>query len=86
MDAILAATRNVAAAYKKLDELGTLERGKLADLVVLDADPLADLANIRRISLVIKEGRIVDREALPSKRVLTAPRGADRPTAHLPLP
>jgi hypothetical protein len=36
MDAILAATRNVAAAYKKLDEFGTLERGKLADVVVLD--------------------------------------------------
>jgi imidazolonepropionase-like amidohydrolase len=81
MDAIVAATRNVAAAYKKLDQFGTLEQGKLADLVVLDADPLADLANIRRISLVMKDGRIVDRDALPLKRVLTLPRSTERPTA-----
>ena len=80
MDAIVAATRNIAAAYKKLDTLGTLEPGKLADLVVLDADPLADLGNIRRISLVMKEGRLVDRETLPTRRVLTAPRGSDRPS------
>ncbi len=82
MDAILAATRNVAAAYKKLDRFGTLERGKLADLVVLDADPLADLANIRRISLVIKEGLIVDREALPATPVLSRTRGGARPTVR----
>jgi imidazolonepropionase-like amidohydrolase len=74
MDAIVAATRNIAAAYKKLDRFGTLEAGKLADLVVLDADPLADLTNIRRISLVMKEGVVVDRTALPTKRVLTVPR------------
>jgi imidazolonepropionase-like amidohydrolase len=81
MDAIVAATRNIAAAYKKLDQFGTLEQGKLADLVILDADPLADLANIRRISLVMKDGRIVDRDALPLKRVLTLPRSTERPTA-----
>lgn len=81
MDAIVAATRNIAAAYKKLDQFGTLERGKLADLVILDADPLADLGNIRRISVVMKEGRVVDRSALPAKRVLTVPRGTERPTA-----
>ena len=48
MDAILAATRNIAAAYHKLDELGTIEKGKLADLVIIDADPLDDLNNIRK--------------------------------------
>ena len=84
MDAIVAATRNIAAAYGKLDTLGTLERGKLADLLVLDGDPLADLANIRRISVVMKEGRVVDREALPLKRVLTAPRGTSEPAAFRP--
>jgi imidazolonepropionase-like amidohydrolase len=78
MDAIVAATRNVAAAYKKLDTFGTLEPGKLADLLLLDADPLADLANIRRISLVMKDGQVVDRERLPLKRVLTVPRGTRR--------
>ena len=72
MDAIVAATRNNAAAYDKLDELGTLEQGKLADLLVLDADPLEDTNNIRKINLVMKDGRVVDRESLPIKKVLTA--------------
>lgn len=74
MDAILAATRNIAAAYHKLDELGTIEKGKLADLVILDADPLDDLNNIRKISMVMKEGQVVDRGRLPLRKVLTAPR------------
>jgi imidazolonepropionase-like amidohydrolase/cyclophilin family peptidyl-prolyl cis-trans isomerase len=74
MDAILAATRNIAAAYHKLDQFGTIEKGKLADLVVIDADPLDDLNNIRKISTVMMEGRVVDRGRLPVKNVLTAPR------------
>ena len=49
---------------------GTIETGKLADLLVLDADPLQDIANLRKINQVIKDGRIVDREALPTVRVL----------------
>jgi imidazolonepropionase-like amidohydrolase/ketosteroid isomerase-like protein len=69
MDAIVAATRNIAVAYHKLD-LGTLEKGKTADLVVLDADPLRDISNIRQIALVMKDGRVVDRDKLPFKRVL----------------
>ena len=80
MDAIVAATRNIAAAYKKLDRLGTLEPGKVADLVVLDADPLQDLNNIQRISMVIKDGRMVDRDKLPTKRVLTQSRSTPRPS------
>src|SRR5262249_31072082 len=74
MDAIVAATRNIAAAYHKLDELGTVEKGKRADLVVLHADPLDDLKNVRAISMVIQDGRVVDRASLPVKKVLTAPR------------
>jgi imidazolonepropionase-like amidohydrolase len=72
MDAILAATRNIAAAYHKLDDFGTLEPGKRADLVVLQADPLEDLMNLRKIDLVMKDGVVVDRDALPVKRILTA--------------
>ena len=78
MDAIVAATRNIAAAYRKLDRFGTLEPGKLADLVVLDADPLQDLNNIQRISMVMKDGRVVDREKLPLKRVLSQSRSTSR--------
>lgn len=68
MEALLSATRNIAVAYKKSD-LGTLEAGKKADLLVLDADPLADPKNYRRISLVLKDGQAVDRDVLPSPPV-----------------
>jgi peptidyl-prolyl cis-trans isomerase A (cyclophilin A) len=74
MDAIVAATRNIAAAYHKLDQIGTLETGKIADVVVLDADPLQDINNLRRIATVIKDGQVVDRDQLPRKRVLTTSR------------
>ena len=69
---IQAATRNVAAAYKKLDEFGTLEEGKMADFVVLDANPLEDIENMRRINTVVKEGQVVDRDALPRNPILTS--------------
>jgi imidazolonepropionase-like amidohydrolase len=71
MEALLSATRYVAEAYGKGDELGTIEAGKKADLLVLDGDPLADVRNYRRIVTVMKDGVIVDRESLPSTRVLT---------------
>ena len=74
MDAILAATRNNAAAYGILDELGTLESGKLADLLILNADPLEDTNNIRKINIIMKDGQVVNRDELPIKKVLTARR------------
>ena len=76
MEAIVSATRNIAAAYHKLDEFGTLEAGRLADLVVLDANPLQDINNIRKISMVMKDGQVVDRDKLPLKKVLSVPRSA----------
>jgi imidazolonepropionase-like amidohydrolase len=72
MDSLLAATRNIARAYKVDKDLGTLEKGKIADLLILDENPLASAANYRSISLVMKEGSIVDREVLPTQRLLTA--------------
>jgi imidazolonepropionase-like amidohydrolase len=46
------------------DSLGTVEAGRLADLVLLDADPLADIANTRRIHAVVANGRLMDRAEL----------------------
>jgi len=69
--AIVAATKNGATASQGLKDFGTLETGKLADLLVLDADPLADIHNIRKLSLVMRDGRIIDRERLPEKPVWT---------------
>ncbi len=67
-EAIVAATKNGAMACKALDEFGTLEVGKLADLLILGADPLADISNIRRLETVIKEGQIIDPKSLATKR------------------
>ena len=46
------------------DSLGTLARGMLADMVLLDANPLEDIRNTQRISAVILNGRLFDRAAL----------------------
>jgi imidazolonepropionase-like amidohydrolase len=62
MDAIISATRTNAAILGWGDRLGTVEVGKVADLIAVDGDPLADpsvLADPRRIVLVMQDGRIV---------------------------
>ena len=46
--------------------MGTIEIGKLADLVLLDANPLEAINNIRKISAVVVNGRLLDRKALDS--------------------
>ena len=56
---LLAATKNAAAVCGAGDELGTVEVGKLADLIVVAANPLEDINNVRRLLLVLKEGRVV---------------------------
>jgi imidazolonepropionase-like amidohydrolase len=59
MEALQSATRNPARYLGKIAEMGTLEPGKVADLVLLDADPLADIRNARKIRMVVLRGRIV---------------------------
>ncbi|HVT39139.1 MAG TPA: amidohydrolase family protein [Gemmatimonadaceae bacterium] len=54
------ATMEPARFLGMLDSLGTVEVGKGADLVLLDADPLADVRNTRRVSAVVANGRLVD--------------------------
>ncbi len=71
MNAILGATSRVAAAYNKLDELGTVEAGKIADLIILDANPLENISNLRSISTVVKDGKVVDRIKLPLAQYAT---------------
>jgi imidazolonepropionase-like amidohydrolase len=63
-DAIVIATRNSARFLGKLDDLGTIEPGKFADLVLLRADPNADINNAKLIETVIKDGKVVDRAKL----------------------
>src|SRR5262249_51218776 len=80
MEALRAATSNVAAAYGHADDLGTLEPGKSADLVILGADPLEDARNYRQIVAVMKDGAPGDRDNLPVRPILTAG-DRDRPAA-----
>jgi len=55
-EVLMAATRGGAAAMGRDKELGTIERGKLADLLVVAADPQADIANLRRLRWVVRGG------------------------------
>ena len=76
MEILRSATANVAKAYKVDRDVGTLEAGKIADLVILDADPLASARNYRRIASVIKDGKVVDIAKLPEKPIVSAKRVA----------
>jgi imidazolonepropionase-like amidohydrolase len=64
MQALQAATLNAARFFGKEADRGTIEMGKLADLVLLDANPLEDIANTRRISAVVFGGMLYPRPAL----------------------
>ena len=64
MEALVSATRAAAEFSGMLDSLGTIQVGKLADLVLLDADPLADVRNLGRIDAVILRGELFDRSGL----------------------
>jgi imidazolonepropionase-like amidohydrolase len=63
-DTIVIATRNAARALGKQDELGTIEAGKLADVVLLKGDPTRDINNAKLVDLVIKNGQVIDRSKL----------------------
>jgi imidazolonepropionase-like amidohydrolase len=84
MQALVSATRHGAFASRGQDQFGTIQAGKRADLVVLDADPLADIRNLRKVSAVYRDGQSIDRERLPETRVLSRapappPRSETRP-------
>ena len=59
-EVLITATRNAALVFAPKPEIGTLEPGKLADMLVLDADPLADIKNLRRIHAVVKGGELLE--------------------------
>jgi imidazolonepropionase-like amidohydrolase len=64
MEALQAATRDPARYLGRLDSVGTIEKGKIADLVLLDANPLAEIGNTRKINAVVIGGRLITRPEL----------------------
>jgi len=71
LQAITAGTKNGALASKALKDYGTIEVGKSADLLLLGADPIADIRNIRKLELVMKSGEVIEHAALPTVRIWT---------------
>jgi imidazolonepropionase-like amidohydrolase len=69
LEALQTATVNPAKFLGKEQEIGTIEKGKLADLVLLDANPLENINNTRRINAVVVNGRHLPQEAL--RKLLT---------------
>jgi imidazolonepropionase-like amidohydrolase len=64
LEAIHAGTGGAARILGAEKDLGTIEVGKWADLIILDADPLSDIRNTRRIWQVVQNGHVVDRSAI----------------------
>jgi hypothetical protein len=64
LEAIQTATINPAQVLKKQADFGSIEAGKVADMVLLDGDPLKDIHNIERISAVVVDGRLLRRTDL----------------------
>lgn len=77
LEALATATKNPAQYFGVLDQLGTVEAGKIADLVLLDANPLADIHNTQKIRAVIMRGRYFNRADLDAQLARAAnPLGA----------
>lgn len=76
LEVLSIATRNAAESLGRLEDLGTIEPGKRADLVLLEADPLTDIANTRRIAAVVADGRFygeADLAAIRERAAALAP-------------
>jgi len=64
MEALQTATLNAARYLGMTDTLGTVEAGKTADLVLLEAEALTDITNTQKIAAVVLDGRFVDKGEL----------------------
>jgi adenine deaminase len=81
MEALQTATHNPARFFGKEKEMGTVQAGKRADLVLLDADPLLDIRHTTKIRAVVANGRLLDRSVL-DKFLADAEKAAGRKVSH----
>ena len=65
---IVSATAN-SAALLRMEDVGTVQVGKKADFIVLEANPLDDITNTRLIKAVYMNGEVVDRQAIQSQLI-----------------
>ena len=72
MEALQTATRNPALYLDQQDQIGTIEVGKIADLILLEANPLEDIANTQKIAAVVVGGKLFSRSALQALRTAAA--------------
>jgi len=79
LEALVAATLEPARYFERDSTMGTVETGKVADLVLLAGDPLEDIANVRRIVAVIAAGRLYDEAARRALLTAGTPRAGSRP-------
>jgi imidazolonepropionase-like amidohydrolase len=77
-EAIVAATRHPAECLGKISELGTVESGKIADLVLLDQNPLTDIANTKKINAVVANGRLFKKSELDAMTEMVAKEAPNR--------
>jgi adenine deaminase len=82
-EALQTATWNPARYFDATDRQGAIHPGYVADLVLLDGDPLANIANTRRIRAVVADGRYLDRESL-DRMLATAEQAAASGNADKP--
>jgi imidazolonepropionase-like amidohydrolase len=72
LEALQTANYNPARFLGTLSDMGTVDKGKLADLVLLDANPLDDISNTRKIRAVVLAGRYLSRNDLEILRQVEA--------------
>lgn len=77
LEAIRSATLRPAEYFSLQDDMGSVDVGKKADLVLLDANPLEDIANTKQISAVVSKGRVFTRSELSD--LISAAHSAERP-------
>jgi imidazolonepropionase-like amidohydrolase len=70
MDAVLAATRNAAELLGRSDQVGSVQSGRLADIIAVDADPLADREAMEHVSFVMKGGVVYRIHGKPTEASL----------------